>query len=215
MTSYSDQLLSRIGDFCFAALIKVVSVFDYCLLQKYMRAYVERMRHAYVVSTSGVMTQRLLLTETRRIRLRDDELWRREKQKNALYNFQKIPCPCTVHKGLGLAFNVDEVKRHLLLYGLSPECRTSRGPQDPDSSDEEWKNDFNGQFEGSSSEATERDNGLAMRTMMQHMYQQVESFVETKEQLNDITLVAPVDIVDNITGINEPYKLGGDGGSNG
>ena len=88
------------------------------------------------------MEEKLPITDPRRIKARDDKLWVREKRRAATYNFPRIQCPCTLRKGTRHCFKWNEVERHLYLYGRHQDYRTWRGPEDPDSSDEEWENQF-------------------------------------------------------------------------
>lgn len=125
------------------------------------------------------MSPRHSLQDGRRIKARDDKLWIREKRRAELYNFTKIQYPCSVHKGTGSAFKLDEIERHLLRHGRSSECRTWRGPDDPDSSDDEWEQDFTNQIQATTSHTQPRDNGVQVRTILQHMYQEVDASIET------------------------------------
>ena len=147
------------------------------------------------------MSQRLPITDPRRIRARDNKLWVRDKRRASLYNFSKIPCPCSLHKGTGNSLKIEEVERHLLRHGRSRYCRTWRGPDDPDSSDEEWETEFSKDNAGTSSKPLERDNGVQIRQMMQHIYQEVEAIAETEEQLDEATMNA-LEASDNIMGTN-------------
>ena len=141
------------------------------------------------------------MSDARRITARDNKLWLRDKNRASLYGFHKLPCPCTQHKGTGLSFRIEEVEKHLLRYGRAPNCRTWRGPEDPDSSDEEWKADFSTKIAASTRRRDKQDNGIEVRQMLQHMYQEVQHVAERENEINDITLSA-LETVDNITGIN-------------
>ncbi|KAG0573269.1 hypothetical protein KC19_VG163600 [Ceratodon purpureus] len=88
------------------------------------------------------MSVRYPLTDVRRIRARDDKLWIRNQQRASVYKLSRIPCPCKEQKGTGLPFRIEEVERHLQRHGRAPECRTSKVPMPPDSSDDEWEADF-------------------------------------------------------------------------
>ena len=143
------------------------------------------------------MEEKLSITDPRRIKARDDKLWVREKKKAAMYGFPRIHCPCTLHNGTGHCFNLDEVERHLYRHGRSPDCRTWRGPEDPDSSDEEWENQFTMQNAQASRRPRERDNGVQIRTMLQHIYQEVENIAETEERLDEAIMDA-LEASDNI-----------------
>ena len=160
------------------------------------------------------MSQKLPLSDPRRIKARDDKLWLRDKRRAALYKFRKIQCPCTEHQGMGLPFGIDVIERHLLRFGRSPECRTSRGPDEPDSSDDEWETDYSRRMSSTSAVSPDRDNGLQMRQMMQHLYQQdVDAFADTEERLNEITMTA-LQRSDDIIGTNreeDEQVSGGDG----
>ena len=136
------------------------------------------------------MGERLPLSDPRRIKARDDKLWVREKRKAAMYGFPRIHCPCTLHKGTGHCFKWDEVERHLYLHGRSPDCRFWHGPEDPDSSDEEWENHYTMQNKPSSSTPEVRDNGVQVREMLKHIFQEVEKIAETEEMLDETTMDA-------------------------
>ena len=110
--------------------------------------------------------RKLPLFDARRIKCRDDKLWVRDKKQTTLYKFSKIPCPCQVHKGIGLSIKLEEIERHLLGFGCSPDCRTWRGLDDPDSSDEERENNFSRKNAVHSWNASERNSSLQMRQMM-------------------------------------------------
>ena len=150
------------------------------------------------------MSVKLPITDSGRIRKRDNKLWLRDKRRAELYDFNRIPCPCALHRGKGRTFLIAEVERHLLRHGRSPECRIWRGPSTPDSSDEEWELHDSLPSVEHSHRIQERDSGLEMRQMMQDMYQQVRAFEETEERLDNITMEA-METVDNITGINTDW----------
>ena len=150
------------------------------------------------------MSSRLPLSDPRRIKARDDKLWIREKKRARLYNFNRIQCPCTLHRGTGLPFRVEEVERHLYKHGRYADCRTWRGPDDPDSSDEEWEADFTNKILPPSSNTEQRDNDVQVRSMMQDIYQEVDAFITTEDTLNNITAAA-LETVDGITGLNDDY----------
>ena len=101
-----------------------------------------------------------------------------------------------------MPFTVDKVKRHLIRFGRSPRCCTWRGPQDPDSFDEEWESDFTEKIAKDVAENSDHDRGLQMRQLMKEMYQQVDEVAERENQLNDIAMEA-LHTVDDITGINQ------------
>ena len=147
------------------------------------------------------MSDRFPLTDSRRIRARDNKLWLRDKARASNYSFSRIQCPCNQHKGPGLPFGIEEVERHLLRYGRSPECRTWRGPEEPDSSDDEWEEQYSASISASAGRPDVRDSGLHMRQMMKHIYQQVDQFIESKEQIDNVTMSA-LQTADNITGMN-------------
>ena len=149
------------------------------------------------------MSTRLPLTDIRRIKARDNKLWRRDKKRARLYGLTRIACPCTQHNGVGRAFGLDEVLRHLVRYGRSPECRTSRYPEEPDSSDDEWEAAAAANIASASTSQgqQDRDSGVQVRQMVSDMLQQVQEFAETEERINDIAMNA-METVDNITGIN-------------
>ena len=91
----------------------------------------------------------------------------------------------------------------MIRYGRDAKCRVWRGPEDPDLSDDEWEQDFTAKLAcGSQQLPLERDNGLQLRTMVQHLYQQVEEVAASEDHLNEITMTA-LQVVDNITGINQ------------
>ena len=148
------------------------------------------------------MEGRLPITDLWRIRARDSKLWLRDQRRASLYNFPRIPCPCSVHKGAGRSFGIDEVGRHLFRHGRSSECWTWRGPGDPDSSNEEWEEEFFNQIRGNSNRTQNRDSGLEVKNMMRDLYQQVESFAETKERIDNITVDA-LEAADHITSVND------------
>ncbi|KAG0560323.1 hypothetical protein KC19_10G171900 [Ceratodon purpureus] len=169
------------------------------------------------------MATRLPLTDVRRIRARDNKLWIRDQNRAKHYGISRIPCPCTQHRGVGSPFLLKNIFRHLIRYGRSPDCRTyRRGPEDPDSSDDEWEADFEAKIAESTrrdaaakiAAATHRevnrDSGVEVRRMVQHIHQQVEQSTETEERLNDIPISA-METVDNITGINTKQMDSGAG----
>ena len=100
-----------------------------------------------------------------------------------------------------MPFGIDVVKRHLVRYGRSSEYRTSRGPQEPDSSDDEWEADAAAKVAAALRSDEKRDSGIQVRGMLQDMYQQVQEIEEAEEKINDITMSALEDS-DNITGVN-------------
>ena len=93
------------------------------------------------------------------------------------------------------------MERHLLRHGRSRYCRTWRGPDEPDSSDEEWETEFSKDTAATSSEPPERDNGVQVRQMLQHMFQEVDAIAETEEQL-DATTMDALEASDRIMGTN-------------
>ena len=147
------------------------------------------------------MLHRLLLSDPLRIKSRDDKLWVRDKKRAKLYGLSRLPCPCHIHRGVGVPYKLEEIEKHLYRHGRSPDCRTWGGPDNPDSSDEEWENDFSAKNKAASRREPERDNGLEMRQMMHDMYQQVEAFAQAEEQLNEETMNA-LDTSDHILGVN-------------
>ena len=147
------------------------------------------------------MSERLPLTDNIRIKNRDNKLWDRDKKRARLYGFRKLSCPCSLHNGTGIAIRIEEIGKHLLRYGRAADCRTWRGPEDPDSSDEEWEADFTARNKAAARREQPRDSGVAVRDMVREIYQQVQEFAETEERVNEITMTALED-VDNITGIN-------------
>ena len=148
------------------------------------------------------MSQKLLISDHRRVRERDNKLWLRDKQRALQYGFPRIPCPCLHHRGTGRPISITEVERHLIRFGRSPDCRTWRGPQEPDSSDDEWEQDYTAKIAQASTIIRERDNGLEMRNMLQEMYQQVEEAAAIEETINRIAMTA-MQTSDDITGINQ------------
>ena len=156
------------------------------------------------------MSTRLPLTDPTRLMTRDSKLWRRDKERARLYGFKRLPCPCTEHNGIGSSFSLEEIERHLIRFGRSPECRVWRGPQDPDSSDDEWEADAASKLSAAIAREERRDSGLEMRRMVQHMYQQVQAFAESEERMNNITMSALNDS-DDITGINREGEIPGEG----
>ena len=157
------------------------------------------------------MSSRLSLQDPQRIKARDDKLWVREKRRSQLYNFNKLPCPCSLHNGVGSAFTMEVIERHLLRHGRSAECRTWRGPDDPDSSDEEWERDFTDTKYVPTSRSQQGENAVQVRSMMQHIFQEIDAFVDSEERLNNIA-VAALEEADEIAGINvgdnEPVREG-------
>ena len=147
------------------------------------------------------MSSRHSVQDPRRIKARDDKLWIRETRKARLYNFTKLQCPCSIHKGIGTAFKLEEIERHLLRHGRSSECRTWRGPDEPDSSDEEWEQEYTNSIQELASRNQQKDNGVQVRTMMQHIFQEVDAFIDTEDKLNNIA-VAALEEADEITGVN-------------
>ena len=148
------------------------------------------------------MTERLPVSDPRRVRERDKKLWLRDKERASRYGFSKIPCPCLHHRGTGRAIVITEIERHLIKFGRSPDCRTWRGPLEPDSSDEEWERDSTEKIAQALRNTRERDNGLQMRDMLQDIYQQVEEAGATENALNEIAMTA-LQTSDDITSINE------------
>ena len=148
------------------------------------------------------MESRLPITDPQRVRARDNKLWLRDQRRAALYKFNRIPCPCSTHKGTGRPMGIDEVHKHLIRYGRSSDCRAWRGPDDPDSSDEEWEEDYSRRGVQHNDGRQERDSGLQMRHMMRDIYQEVAAFTETEERIDDITRTA-LETVDNVTGTND------------
>ena len=118
------------------------------------------------------MSRKLPQSNARRLKKKDDKLWLRDKERASTYSIMKIPCPCNQHIGTGLSFKIEEIKKHLIRYGRSVECRTWRRPQEADSSDEEWESEFSSRLTGSTSRPTLRDNGLEMQHMVREIYQQ-------------------------------------------
>ena len=147
------------------------------------------------------MMNRLLLSDPRQIKSRDDKLWIRDKRRATLYGLGRLPCPCHIHRGVGLPYKLEEIERHLFRHGRSPDCRTWRGPDNPDSSDQEWENDFSAKNAEIVRRDREQDNGLQMRSMMQDMYQQVEAFAQTEDRLNKETMNA-LEASDHILRVN-------------
>ena len=148
------------------------------------------------------MIHRLLLSDPLRVKSRDDKLWVRDQRRAKLYGLRRLPCPCAIHRGVGVPYKLEEIEKHLFRHGRSPDCRTWRGPDDPNSSDEEWENDFSAKNKEAIQRGRERDSGLQMRQMMHDMYQQVEAFAQTEEQLNEETMNA-LEASDRILGVNE------------
>ena len=85
--------------------------------------------------------------------------------------------------------------------GCCADCRTWRGPDDPDSSDEEWETDFSIRNGVSSDNPVERHNGIQMRSMMRHIYQHVDEEAETEDRLNEVMMSA-LEESDNILALN-------------
>ena len=105
------------------------------------------------------MSHRLPTSDIRRIRNRDNKLWLRDQRRAENYRFNRIPCPCTLHRGKGRPYVLAEVERHLLRNGRSLECRTWRGPSTPDSSDEEWGAESSARLLNRPQQIQERDSG--------------------------------------------------------
>lgn len=147
------------------------------------------------------MSIRFPLSDIRRIWLQDNKLWTRELEKAEKYSLKRIPCPCSLHRGKGHPYSLEEVERHLLRHGRAPECRVWHGPTEPDSSDDEWESDFTHKMMSNASNEQGFDSGLQMRGLLSDMFQQIQDFTEQEEQLNDIAMQA-METVDEITRIN-------------
>jgi hypothetical protein len=85
--------------------------------------------------------RRLPLTHPLRIARHDAKLWHREKARAAAYGISNMRCPCNICVGFHRR-GVAGIGRHLQIHGRHPAHRIWNSPNEYDSSDEEWKADY-------------------------------------------------------------------------
>ena len=109
---------------------------------------------------------------------------------------------CAIHKGIGRPFGIEEVYRHLIRHGRSPDSRSWRGPSEPDSSDDEWEEDYTARMTGKNQRPQIHDSGVLVRNLMQDIFQEVQAFTAAEENIENITMSA-LESMDKITGLND------------
>lgn len=122
---------------------------------------------------------RLLLSDSRRQRLRDERLWVRESQRAREYNMQRIHSPCTKCRGRRRLL-LRNVQAHLLCNGRHPDSRVWTGPGHRDSSDEEWEQHF---WELPGNDDQQVDADVDVTGMLQQTVEHMEDPEHSTERL--------------------------------
>ena len=134
---------------------------------------------------------RLALTDPIRIAARDNKLWKKEQRRAMLYKQRNMYCPCADCGGTEKPIQISEARRHLRLNGRASNCRVYRGPEDNDSSDDEWEAAWHATFSTASNvNSTAPDSGLDVRGAVRDLFQQNSDIVDIEVQIDEITMVA-------------------------
>lgn len=134
---------------------------------------------------------KLPVTDKRRQILRDNKLWKREVHRATTYNLGKIHCPCTWCGGTRRSIKLSEAKKHLQKNERAPDCRVYRGPDENNSSDDEWERHWHNSFsKTNNNHSNVMDSGIDVRGVVRDMFQEVEGVLDVENHLDSITVDA-------------------------
>lgn len=142
---------------------------------------------------------RLPLHHPLRVSQHDAKLWNREQIKAAQTRPARMRCPCTHCQGSHTRV-LREIHGHLAIHGRHPRWRVANDPNDDDSSDDEWRAEFDNAntarreqfFTGGLTEVVaglggptgqqhSGDAGIHVQQMVQDIFQDLDAFHDDME----------------------------------